>query len=514
MPNPKEVFENPKKHWSFVAASSDDEFEGQYFDRKEAGISDDNNQIDNKGLKSVKKQVTKCISAFANANREGGLLVLGVSKTGEIKGTCHLTEDQTNGLTAFGDLLRNQSARTRFLECRNSSDLPDKLLLIYTPYTDNGICETLDKEPKAWVRSGPQNLPVNEQMREQLKRDKKIVDYERARCCPFDIADIDTDVLAEFRKVFLEDASYEMTDEQLLYEAGIIEREGTDYTFNNAGLLFMSRNPQRVQSWAYIRLMRFEVNAHEEKQRGLPTFEKSFYGPVAQQIRKIRTFFRDSGFFKTYQKRNPEGGFIDDPEFPFIAYDEAIVNAVAHRDYGIQRAIECIYYKDAFVVDNPGRIIQRDQDLPPHFSLDTTSLNSMPRNSKLIEWLKKMRDEKGAAFVRAISEGTKKMQDEMENAGLPSPFYDINHLSTKVTLLNNAIEREALQKSISRALETTESANFFHLDFVADDGEKVSLEELRNRRKEFTTYLRDALQARGWYIDRFTFGRIIAHRRG
>ncbi|MHC5720764.1 MAG: RNA-binding domain-containing protein, partial [Nostoc sp.] len=119
---------------------------------------------------------------------------------------------------------------------------------------------------------------------------------------------------------------------------------------------------QRILSFSYIRLLRFVTNFGDE--RGLPTFERNFTGSITKQIRDIRTFFQESGFFKTYSRRNPSGGFIDEPEYPQIAVDEAIVNAVAHRDYEITVPIECEYYKDAFVVRNGGRIIQRDGDVP------------------------------------------------------------------------------------------------------------------------------------------------------
>ena len=45
MPNPKDVFENPENYWEFITAGTDDEFEGQCFDRKEAGRPDGNNQL-------------------------------------------------------------------------------------------------------------------------------------------------------------------------------------------------------------------------------------------------------------------------------------------------------------------------------------------------------------------------------------------------------------------------------------------------------------------------------------
>jgi predicted HTH transcriptional regulator len=318
MPNPKEVFDDPHKHWSFITAKNDDDFEGQHFDRKEAGRVGDNGLVNRNELHRVKCQTIECISGFANANREGGLLVVGISSTGEVKGTNHLQESQLNSLTSFRDLLRNQAAVAHLIDCKNSTGNPNQVLLVYVPYTENYICETLASPPRAWVRRGKQNVPIDDLMREQLKRDKRIVNFESTCCCPFHIDEVDKAVLHQFRQVFLANAAYDdYDDEQILYQAGAIDRDGDRYVFTNAGFLFFAARPQRILDWAYIRLLRFEVNSSAANSRGLYTFERRFDGPVPQQIRKIRTFFRDSGFFKTYQKRKPDGGFVDDPEFPY-----------------------------------------------------------------------------------------------------------------------------------------------------------------------------------------------------
>ena len=381
-------------------------------------------------------------------------------------------------------------------------------MLIYVPYTSDAICETLERQPEAWIRSGAQNLPLNEQQREQLKRDKKITDFENAYCCPFHVDDVDSEVLQEFRKVYLENANYDLDDEILLHQAGAIERDGDGYSFNNAGFLFFARHPQRRLPWAYVRLLRFEANSNEEHSRGLPSFDQKFDGSIAQQIRKIRSYLGESGFFKKYQRRNPDGGFKEDPEFPSIAIDESIVNAVAHRDYGTQLPIECIHYKDAFVVGNSGRILQRDQDLPSQFSLNDNTLDSMPRNSKLIEWLKQ------TGFVRALSEGTKRMRDEMLSVDLPAPSYNTDHYRTTVILFNDAIKREALLRAASIAHDSTEFTNLFPLRLETSEGKPAALDILRNRRKDLMIFLKDALQAKGWYVDRLGYGTLTVHRRG
>src|SRR6202030_657390 len=111
-------------------------------------------------------------------------------------------------------------------------------------------------------------------------------------------------------------------------------------SFNHAGLLFFSGNPQRALPHVHIRLLRFDVPLALRGDRALPTYEHKFTGPLTKQIRDFRTFVAESAFFKTYQFRDPTGGFREEPEYPAIAIDEAMVNAVAHRDYAIQIPID------------------------------------------------------------------------------------------------------------------------------------------------------------------------------
>ena len=95
-------------------------------------------------------------------------------------------------------------------------------------------------------------------------------------------------------------------------------------------------------------------------------------------------------------------------------------------------------------------MLQRNNDLPNEFSLSDTVLNSMPRNAKLIEWLKLMKDPDGVAYVQAISEGTKQMLNEMRNLGLPAPRYRLAENETLIKLENNAEKREAAMLAASR----------------------------------------------------------------
>jgi hypothetical protein len=76
VPKPKQVCNDPGAYWDFITVAADATFEGQHFDRKEAGRPEADGTVHNSKLKNIRDQVEECVSAFANAT--GGLLVLGV----------------------------------------------------------------------------------------------------------------------------------------------------------------------------------------------------------------------------------------------------------------------------------------------------------------------------------------------------------------------------------------------------------------------------------------------------
>jgi len=510
MTTPQEVYDDPIGHLDYLTSISDNIFEGQFFDRKEIGKDPNSNQASKNNIDNITKHIKECVSAFANAY--GGLLVMGISSEGVIKGIQHLSEPQLNRITSLNQLLRSHTVLVKFLDCLNDQGAQDKIILLLVRKSENGICETITSNPEAWLRVGPQNQPLTDDMRELLKREKKITDFERGFCCMYDPSEIDQQVISEFKRSI--SPGSQISDQDLLYHVGALERnENGALYFTNAGFLFFANNPSRVMNWAHVRLLRFTGYVSDYKNPGLPTFDQIYEGALPQQIRKLRVHFRESGFIKIYQKRNPDGGFVEEPELPHIAIDEAIVNAVIHRDYGIQIPIECRLFRDGFVVENPGRINQRGQTLPAEFSLSDYLLDSAPRNAKLMQWMRSIRDDQGTVFVQALSEGTKRMREEMALLGLPAPLYNTETKRTILTLFSNAEEREKKYQRSSNQ-KSPEFANIFPIQMVSDRGKSVFSDYFDKRYKEVVHLLRDGLLAKGWYVDDISFSRITAHRKG
>lgn len=509
---PRRVFDDPQSAWSFLTHPKDDEFEGQHFDRKEAGRSVGGAPVTRNALEGVKELVIKTVSAFANSNIEGGLLVLGISSTGDVVGIDHLSEDQRNSITNLNTLLRTHAAEVRCYDCQDASGTDKTLCFIYSAYVPNAICETPESTPKAWVRNGHQSLPMSQEVRDQVRLRKGLLDLDSVAWCPFSPDELDAEVVTEFRRVFHPETTGHFPDDRLLREAGAVVTNNGEPWFTLPGLLFFASNPQRILSHAYLRLLKFVVPACQYQNRGTPSFDKDFRGPVTKQIRAARTFLRETSFFGRLQHRKPDGGFAEEPELPTIAVDEAIVNAVAHRDYHTKNATHCEHYTDAFIVKNPGRIRQQNVDLPNRFDLGTTPLVSTPHNRKLLEWLRLMKDPEGNAFVQALSEGTKRMTREMVTLRLPPPSVLLLENETILKLESKAEERKAAFLASIQAPKTA-FVNAYPLNVQKASGNATS-DEVHLRLGELTKALRDSLTVHGWYIDRFSFSRIIAHRKG
>lgn len=499
------VYSNPDAHQDFLCAANDGQFEGQHFDRKQAGESNGSTPLSKSGLNSLRDHVERTISGFANAT--GGLLVIGVSKKGEVIGVDHLTDDQKTSLLDFSNL-RGAHPQGKLHTLQVGSDTRE-IAIVKVETDDRTYCWRA-KDDAAWQRRGTQTVQLKGLELEQLKRDRKVVEFERMRADDFDEGDIDVAVLREFTKSKQYGRDAKPID--VLRDAGALNGKTQHREWTNAGALFFTSNPRRIFAHGYVRLLRFDCPYEDEDERPTPTFERNFDGPLTKQIRDLRTFVSDTGFFKSFEVRAADGGFVSEPEYPFIAIDEAIVNAIAHRDYAIQLPIFCEKYEDAFVVKSPGKL-QQQFETPPEFKLTEVVLESRLRNPRLMDWLREMKDAKGAAFVKAIREGTRRMRDEMEQLGLPAPVF-INRPAETILLLRNDIKRRTAKPTglaASEDISSSEFANLYKLNGF--DGSGARPRENENRRL-FLTALRDKLEATGWVVDRFDKGRIIAHPRG
>lgn len=425
--DPHLIYQSPEEYIDYITNQP----EGQFFDRKE--VKNDKP----KQLEEARNTIIKCISAFTNA--KGGIIVLGVRDSGEMKGLNHLSENERNSITQIIiQKLSNQYSQSKEWVYHNK-----KFLLIYAPEGRSGICRTIGKNSVAYIRKAANNLPLTKEEEERLIIARS-QSFEQLTREEYDDFLININVLEIFKQRYLEEqgANYSYNNEDFLRTIGAIRKQNNRKMFTNAGLLFFGKNPGAFIPAPHIRILKYECEYKDFKIRGNPIFDRIFTGCLPDILEEIRYFINKGAFFKNYKYRDPEGsGIIDEPEFPLKAVEEVIVNAIIHRDYGMPTPIECSLFKDAFVVRSPGSFKQ-PHFVPITFTLDNIELEHFPRNPLIVQWAKTMRDENNLRFVLALREGYRSIRDRMKELGLPAPTYSTNAFTT-VVLYNNYKEREA-----------------------------------------------------------------------
>ena len=157
---------------------------------------------------------------------------------------------------------------------------------------------------------------------------------------------------------------------------------------------------------------------------GVKTFEKTFINSSILKILKEAEIF----FYKTTTAISEVKGFKRQTnyEYPFEAIREALVNALAHRDYTIQTASITFYiYPDRIEIKSPGRLV---------YPLKVSELEenkSIHRNETLSRIFSK------TIYMEHVGTGIKRMKDEMKRFGLEEPEFTESGEFFKVTFRNN-----------------------------------------------------------------------------
>ena len=143
-----------------------------------------------------------------------------------------------------------------------------------------------------------------------------------------------------------------------------------------SGILFASKSPEAFLPSAYIQAVCYrgvERNAEEQLDA------RDIVGPLDKQVIEACHFVRRN--MRIFALKRPAR--IDIPQYPMNAVFEAIVNAVAHRDYAISGAkIRLHMFSDRIELFSPG-------GLPNSLALDEISERQFARNELICTCLSK-----------------------------------------------------------------------------------------------------------------------------
>jgi ATP-dependent DNA helicase RecG len=392
-----------------------DRDEGQFLERKSLW---DRSSGQPRPLKrqTVRDFIAECVAAFANA--DGGDLLLGAEDDGEPTGHRYPEEAIEDFFRVAERRLRPPVAvRTQGVQIEGKD-----LLLIHVLPAERAVLFEGNGFP---YRVGDRVVRESEEAINARKEAYRRVGYERMIRHEATLGDLDLDLA---RSVLAKAVRGGRTVEEALEAYGLIHRPPEGARITNAALLLFGKPPlARWHPHADIRLFRVEGKERRHGSHRNVTQLERLDLPIARIIpeahRLARAHIRKS-------ERLHDLFFREMPEYPEFAWQEAIVNAVAHRDYGNQAlGIEVWFYEDRMEVRSPGTLV------PP---VTIEALRSRrpvhaSRNPLIVRVLVEV------GLMREEGEGIPRMYDETEAVLLKPPSFEEGDGTFAAVLFNTPI---------------------------------------------------------------------------
>jgi ATP-dependent DNA helicase RecG len=196
----------------------------------------------------------------------------------------------------------------------------------------------------------------------------------------------------------------------------------------NAAILLFGTNPQRFHRTAETKCIHCHGTAYRRPFASMQVYG----GDLFEQADQTQDFILG----KINRAIGTRATSITAPatyELPPDAVAEAIINAIAHRDYHSNASVEVRLFADRLEIWNPGM-------LPGTLTLDSLRDDhpSVPNNPLIAESLYLTR------YIERVGSGTQTMIDLCREAGLPEPQFEQRSGSFVITLWRDWLTAEIL----------------------------------------------------------------------
>lgn len=280
-----------------------------------------------------------------------------------------------------------------------------------------GLPHVYSVRGKVLVRDGARNRPVDARQLRRLVMERGAAGFESTVPDAAHLDDLDWDKVAGYLAGLPGLAAAGHEARQALLKRGCLVAEDL-LRPTYAGLLLFGRDPQRWVHSAEILVARYAGPAMDDR-----FVKEEIRGTLPDQIRRAEAFVVDH-LRRTVRLVGLER--VEEPEYPLKAVREAIVNAVAHRDYQVRGdEIRILLFSDRLEFYSPGR-------LPGHVTVDNLVHERFSRNEAIVQVLSDM------GFIERLGYGIDRMIRLMAEAGLPPPEFAETAAGFRVTLLGRA----------------------------------------------------------------------------
>ncbi len=366
--------------------------------------------------KAVRDFIAQSVAAFANS--DGGVLLLGVEDDGTPSGHGYPEEAIREFLLVPQRRLRPpveagaQRIRIEGVE----------LLIFNTPPLSRAVFVQGDGYP---CRIGDGIQMESEEAINARKEAYRKVGFEQMLRREASLQDLDLELA---RSILAKTTRAGRAVEQALEAFGLVQPGPQGPVPVNAALLLFGRPPlARWHPHADIRFFRVAgMERRHGPRRNVSQLERLEL-PIARLIPEAHRYA--AGQIRK-SERLYDLFFKEIPEYPEFAWQEALVNAVAHRDYGNQaQGIEVWFFDDRMEVSSPGTLV-------PPVTLEGLRLRKplhASRNPLLVRVLVE------AGLMREEGEGIPRMYEETEAVLLKPPSFAEQAGGFQVTLYNTPV---------------------------------------------------------------------------
>ena len=385
--------------------------EGQFFERKSC-FDRSNGQKKLRKARDVARDVAETLSAMANA--DGGILALGIEDDGTVTGF-HYPEKRWNVILEAPRRLVSPPLKASY----RWVELDGKQVLVFEVDWSADVHQLSDG--RYLMRIGDKNMPFPASDIAAIKAGKRKRITESRLIPDATLQDLDPQLLEALRKKF----GFTGPAEELLDRFRLIERRNGRIVLSLAAILLFARDPLQWHPKCMIDFVKWQgaarrfgaelnVIKRERIEGPLPVLIQEAFNALQPHIRE--------------RQRLVDLYFEERFEYPTFAWQEAIINAVAHRDYALEGTpIEIWLFDDRMEIRSPGQLVEP-------VTLDHLRRGEQihaSRNPRIVRVLTEW------GFMRELGEGIPRMHEAMLREGLKPPEFRLEAGSILTVILYN-----------------------------------------------------------------------------
>ncbi|MCP4700896.1 MAG: hypothetical protein GY862_29185 [Gammaproteobacteria bacterium] len=289
------------------------------------------------------------------ANTGGGVVLFGIDKRGEVSGVDSDKKDILEQFVvncALQNCMPALEPRLDWLFLPNQNGQERLCLKVLIAKSRFYVHQTADG--RFLKRAGSHRTPIPaEQLGRLLVSRELLAPYEERPAIGTHLDNLNRDRFSRYyeRRFGVSVQESNLPLEKILANLKLaIQTENGVWQLSNLGVLLFTYDPSRHLPGAYVDIAAYDRPIAD----GNTLDSRIITGAVPEQIENTLTYFRSSALLPI-SSRKDEWGRRDQPRYSLSALQEAVVNALIHRDYELNGSqVIVTLFPDRIEIKNPG----------------------------------------------------------------------------------------------------------------------------------------------------------------